>query len=112
MLLLSLKPAPGTPVGLDFGYSILAAISMVCYVTGLFALHWKKPKCQVIFLVFLGLVIVANIVLVLVFQKDENMEYLSVSVFLLFLNCILVYRAIIVYKKMKGKKGLYWLLID
>lgn len=103
MLLLSIKPTPGTPEGLDFGYSILAAISMVCYVTGLFALHWKRPKCQIVFMGFLILVIIANIALVIVFQNEENLEYLSVSIFLLLLNCVLVYKAVKVYEKMIGK---------
>jgi len=103
MLLLSIKPQKGTHVPLDKGYSILAAISMVCYVTGLFALHWKRSKCQGVFLFFLISIVVANIVLAIVFQREENIEYLSVAIFLMALNGILVFKAIKVYKKMKGK---------
>ena len=45
----------------------------------------------------------ANIVLAIVFQREENIEYLSVAIFLMALNGILVFKAIKVYKKMKGK---------
>jgi membrane protein CcdC involved in cytochrome C biogenesis len=103
MLLLSIKPQKDSPIELNKGYSILAAISMVCYVTGLFALHWKKPKCQGAFLLLLVAIVIANIVLAIVFQREENIEYLAVSIFLIALNCILVFKAIKVYKKMKGK---------
>jgi len=101
MLLLSIKPQKDSPMELDKGYSILAAISMVCYVTGLFALHWKRSKCQGVFLFFLIAIVVANIVLAVVFQREENVEYLAVAIFLIALNCILVFKAIKVYKKMK-----------
>ena len=103
MLLLSIKPQKDSPMQLDKSYSILAAISMVCYVTGLFSLHWKRSKCQGVFLFFLVAIVVANIVLAVVFQREENVEYLAVAIFLIALNCILVFKAIKVYKKMKGK---------
>ena len=104
MLLLSLKPKPGKEVDLDEGYSILAAVSMVCYITGLFALYMKSCKCQRVFLFMLATVIIANIVLAVVFQTEENVQYLSVAIFLALLNSILAYKAITVYKKMKGKQ--------
>jgi len=101
MLLLSIKPHKNAHVELDKSYSILAGVSMVCYVTGLFALHWKRSKCQGVFLFFLITIVVANIVLAAVFQREENIEYLSVAIFLIALNCILVFKAVKVYKKMK-----------
>lgn len=103
MLLLSLKPKPGKEIELDEGYSILAAISMLCYITGLFALYWKNCTCQKVFLSLLGSIIIANIILAIVFKKEENAEYLSVAIFLTMLNSILAYKAVTVYKKMKGK---------
>jgi len=101
MLLLSLKPKPGKQIDLDEGYSVLAGISMICYVTGLFALYWKSCRCQIVFLSLLGTIIVANIVLTIVFKREENTEYLSVAIFLILLNSILAYKAVTVYKKMK-----------
>jgi len=103
MLLLSLRPQPGKELELDEGYSVLAAVSMICYITGLFALYWKSCKCQRVFLFFLGAIIIANIVLVLLFKKEENVEYVTVAIFLTMLNSILAYKAVTVYKKMKGK---------
>lgn len=111
MLLLSFLPkqqaSTGSTAELDKGYSILAGISMVCYVTGLFALYLKRPRYQGLFMVFLVGLIIANVVLALAFKKEENVEYLSVAIFLLLLNFILVIKAIQVYKKMKGKQNTY-----
>jgi len=50
---------------------------------------------------FLIAIVVANIVLAAVFQRQENIEYLAVAIFLIALNCILVFKAVKVYKKMK-----------
>ena len=105
MLLLSLKPGRNisSASDLDKGYSILAVVSMVCYVTGLFALHWKRAKCQAVFLGFIATIIITNVIVGVVYQQEENVQYLSVAVFLLVLNLILFVKAIQVYKKMKGK---------
>ena len=104
MLLLSLKPgrSPSSTSELDKAYSILAASSMVCYITGIFALHWKRTKCQAVFLFFMTAIIAANIILAMIYQQKENVRYLSVAVFLFALNSVLFVKAILVYKKMKS----------
>ncbi len=105
MLLLSLRPVPDAQIDLDEGYSVLAAAALVCYMTGLFALYKKNDKYQKVFLFFLILLIAANVFLAVIFHSEENLEYLLIAAFLILLNSVLAYKAVIVYKKMKGKKN-------
>ena len=76
---------------------------MICYVTGLFALYWKRSKFQAVFLLLLSGIVIANLVLAIVFKREENVSYLLMAIFLMLLNGFLIIRAVHVYKKMKGK---------
>ncbi len=103
MLILSELPGSTNINDLLRGYSILMVASIICYISGLFALNYKSAKWQRVFLILLCLIMLANIGLVIAFKQKNQGQYLMVSVFLLLLNLSLSYKAVQIYKKLKGK---------